>query len=115
MASSHPAPIPCQWFSWLAPALDRRFTPRLAPRFLGAALAQGRRPITPWIKSAKLNGQYQSCYLAVAAAGKKADRIVWRLFIAGKTGVGRDCHGRLPTRAVRLAAGRGAGIRLVWP
>ncbi len=79
MTSSHPLPVPCQWFSWLAAALDRRSAPRLALLFLGAVLARGRRTVTTWIRAAKLGGQYQPCYVAVAAAGKRADRIARRL------------------------------------
>ena len=79
MTSSHPLPVPCQWFSRLAAALDRRSSPRLALLFLGAVLARGRRTVTTWIRAAKLSDQYQSCYLAVAAAGKRADRIARRL------------------------------------
>ena len=79
MTSSHPTPAPCQWFSWLAAALDRRSAPRLALLFFGAVLARGRRTVTSWIRAAKLIGQYQPCYTAVAAAGKRADRIARRL------------------------------------
>ena len=79
MTSSHPTPAPCQWFSWLASAIDRRSSPRLALLFLGAVLARGRRTVTTWIRAAKLSGKYQSCYLAVASAGKKADDIARRL------------------------------------
>jgi hypothetical protein len=79
MTSSHPLPVPCQWFSWLATALDRRSAPRLALLFFGAVLARGRRTVTTWIRAAKLSGRYQSCYIAVAAAGKRADRIARRL------------------------------------
>ena len=79
MTSSHPAPVPCQWFSWLATGLDRRSAPRLALLLLGAVLARGRRTVTTWIRAAKLSGQYQRCYVAVAAAGKRADRIARRL------------------------------------
>ena len=79
MTSSHPLPVPCQWFSRLAAALDRRSAPRLALLFLGAVLARGRRTVTTWIREAKLSGQYQRCYVAVAAAGKRADRIARRL------------------------------------
>ena len=43
MTSSHPLPAPCQWFSRLASALDRRSAPRLALLFLGAVLARGRQ------------------------------------------------------------------------
>ena len=75
MTSSHPIPAPCQWFSRLASALDRRSAPRLAWLFLGALLARGRRAVTSWIRAAGLSDQYQSCYLAVAAAGKKAETI----------------------------------------
>src|SRR5437763_9976646 len=79
MISSHPTPAPCQWFSSLAAALDRRSAPRLALLFFGAVIARGRRTVTTWIRAAKLSGQYQSCYIAVAAAGKRADGIARRL------------------------------------
>jgi hypothetical protein len=82
MTSSHPTPAPCQWFSRLAAALDRRSAPRLARLFIGAILARGRRTVTTWIRAAKLSDRYQSCYIAVAAAGKQADRVAWRLFTA---------------------------------
>jgi hypothetical protein len=82
MTSSHPTPAPCQWFSRLAAALDSRSAPRLARLFLGAVLARGRRTVTTWIRAAKLSGRYRSCYIAVAAAGKQADRVAWRLFTA---------------------------------
>ena len=58
MTSSHPIPAPCQWFSRLAAALDRRSAPRLALLFLGAVLARGRRTVTTWIRAAKLSDQY---------------------------------------------------------
>src|SRR3954451_14071866 len=81
MTSSHPLPAPCQWFSRLASSLDRRSAPRLALLLLGAVLARGRRTVTTWIRAAKLSDRYQSCYIAVAAAGKKADSIARRLLI----------------------------------
>src|SRR5436305_1776797 len=79
MTSSHPLPVPCQWFSWLAAALDRRSAPRLALLFLGAVIARGRRTVTSWIRAAKLGEQFRPCYTAVAAAGKRADRVARRL------------------------------------
>src|SRR3954453_4746461 len=79
MTSSHPRPIPCQWFSNLATVLDRRTAPRLALLFLGAVLARGRRTVTSWIRAAKLGDEFQSCYTAVAAAGKETDGIAARL------------------------------------
>ena len=82
MSSSHPTPAPCQWLSRLAAALDRRSAPRLALLFFGAVLARGRRTVTAWIRTAKLSGRYQSCYIAIAAAGKQADRVAWCLFAA---------------------------------
>src|ERR1700733_2835809 len=81
MTSSHPLPAPCQWFSRLASALDCRSAPRLARLFLGAVLARGRRTVTTWIRAAKLSARFQSCYIAGAAAGKKADIIARRLLI----------------------------------
>jgi hypothetical protein len=82
MTSSHPLPTPCQWFARLASALDRRSAPRLALLFLGAVLARGRRTVTSWIRAAGLSGRYQSCYIAVAAAGKKSEAIAAYLFLA---------------------------------
>jgi hypothetical protein len=79
MTSSHPTPAPCQWFDRLAAALDRRSAPRLALLFFGAVLARGRRTVTTWIRAAKLSDRFQSCYIAVAAAGVRADRIARRL------------------------------------
>jgi DDE superfamily endonuclease len=79
MTSSHPMPAPCQWFSWIAAALDRRSAPRLALLLLGAVLARGRRTVTTWIRAAKLSDQFRPCYTAVAAAGKRADLIARRL------------------------------------
>src|SRR3954452_2822478 len=79
MTSSHPTHALCQWSSRLASALDRRSAPRLALLFLGAVLARGRRTGTSWIRSAKLSDQFRPCYTAVAAAGKRADRIARRL------------------------------------
>lgn len=75
MTSSHPTPVPCQWFPRLASALDRRSAPRLALLFLGALLARGRRTVTSWIRAAGLSDQFRLCYTAVAAAGKKAETI----------------------------------------
>jgi hypothetical protein len=75
MTSSHPLPAPCQWFSRLAAALDKRSVPRLALLFLGAVLARGRRTVTSWIRAAGLSDHFQNCYTAVAAAGKKAEII----------------------------------------
>jgi hypothetical protein len=75
MTSSHPTPAPCQWFSRLAGALDRRSAPRLALLFFGAVLARGRRTVTTWIRAAGLSDQFRSCYTAVAAAGKKAETV----------------------------------------
>src|SRR3954463_4123337 len=79
MTSSHPTPAPCQWFATLASALDRRSAPRLALLILGAVLARGRRTVTTWIRAAELSGQFRRRYTAVAAAGKRADRIARRL------------------------------------
>jgi hypothetical protein len=81
MTSSHPTPAMCQWFSRLATPLDRRSAPRLARLFIGAVLARGRRTVTTWIRAAKLSDRFQSCYIAVAAAGKKADIIARRLLL----------------------------------
>jgi DDE superfamily endonuclease len=72
----------CQWFLLLASALDRRSAPRLVRLFLGAVLARGRRTVTSWIRAAGLSTLFRSCYTAVAAAGKKADKIASQLLFA---------------------------------
>ena len=72
----------CQWFPRLASALDRRSAERLVLLFLGEVLARGRRTVTSWIRAAGLSTQFRSCYTAVAAAGKKADKIAAQLLIA---------------------------------
>jgi len=47
--------------------------------FIGAVVAGGRRTVTTWIRAARLSDRFQSCYIAVAAAGKRADSIAVRL------------------------------------
>jgi hypothetical protein len=94
MTSSHPLPAPCQWFARLAATLDRRSAPRLASLLLGAVLARGRRTVTTWIRAARLGERYRSCYLAVAAAGKRSDRIAERLLAEVVTPLVED-DGRL--------------------
>lgn len=79
MTYSHHSPVPCQWFVRLAGPLDRRSAPRLALLFVGAVLARGRRTVTTWIRAAGLSGRFQSCYIAIAAAGRQADSIAVRL------------------------------------
>jgi len=79
MPFSQPTPTPCQWFSQLAAALDRRSAVRLALVFVGAVLARGRRTVTSWIRAAGLSDDYKPVYTTVAAAGKRADAIAARL------------------------------------
>ena len=50
--------------------------------FLGEVLARGRRTVAGGIRAAGLSTQFRSCYTAVAAAGKKADKIAAQLLIA---------------------------------
>src|SRR5687767_5291197 len=68
MTSSHPLPVACQWFSWLAAALDRRSAPRLALLFLEAVPARGRRTVTTRVRAARLGDPSRPCYTAVAFA-----------------------------------------------
>src|SRR6187399_1272906 len=79
MASSHPLPPSCHWFSRLASALDPRSAPRLAWLMVGAVLARGRRTVTSWVRAAGLSDEYRRCYATVAAAGKRTDRMAARL------------------------------------
>jgi hypothetical protein len=48
---------------------------------VGAILARGRRTVTTWIRAVGLSDQFRSCYIAVAAAGKKAQTIASLLII----------------------------------
>ena len=75
MTSSHSMLVPCQWFVSLASSLDRRSAAMLASLFVGAVLAGGRRTVTTWIRGAGRSDRFRSCYIAVAAAGKRAERI----------------------------------------
>ncbi|HZR52505.1 MAG TPA: transposase [Streptosporangiaceae bacterium] len=79
MSFSQSTPTPCQWFCYLAAALDRRSAARLALVYVGALLARGRRTVTSWIRAAGLSSDYKPVYTAVAAAGKRADAIAARL------------------------------------
>ena len=121
MTSSHPLPAPCQWFSRLASALDRRSAPRLALLFLGAVLARGRRTVTSWIRAAGLSDQFRPCYTAVAAAGKQADRIAARLVLrggqaAGGRGRAADARpGRHPDRSGTGRTSRGPASTTTRP
>jgi hypothetical protein len=72
-------PAPCQWFSYLATALDPRSAPRLVRLFLGAVLAAGRRTVTSWLRAAGITDDYRPAYTTVAAAGRRADRVAARL------------------------------------
>jgi hypothetical protein len=81
MPFSHSTPAPCQWFSQLAAALDRRSAARLALVFVGALLARGRRTVTSWIRAAGLIADYKPVYTTVAAAGRRADIIAARLAV----------------------------------
>jgi hypothetical protein len=81
MPFSRLPPTPCQWFSYLASALDRRSAVRLALVFVGVLLASGRRTVTSWIRAAGLSGDYKPVYTTVAAAGKRADFVAARLAI----------------------------------
>ena len=110
MTSSHSTPAPCQWFSWLATALDRRSAPRLALLFFGAILARGRRTVTTWIRAAGLSDRYQSCYLAVAAAGRKAETIVSTGGVTSPSGW-LSSHARKWKGVVNIT--RGDGIRVM--
>jgi hypothetical protein len=82
MPFSRTTPTSCQWFSYLATALDRISAVRLAVVFIGAVLARGRRTVTSWIRAAGLSSDYKPVYTAVAAAGKRADSVAARLAIA---------------------------------
>ena len=79
MSFSHSPRQPCQWFSQLAAALDRRSAARLALVFVGAVLARGRRTITSWIRAAGLSADYKPVYTTVASVGKRTDAIAARL------------------------------------
>jgi hypothetical protein len=81
VTSSHPIVVPCQWFSRLASALDRRSAARFALLLLGAVLARGRRTVTSWIRAARLCDQFRPCYTTVAAVGKRIDAVAARLLV----------------------------------
>ena len=71
MTSSHPTPAPCQWFSRLVAALDRRSAPRLLLLLLGALFARGRRTVTSWFRAAGITDRVPPPYTALWAAGRR--------------------------------------------
>ena len=75
MLFSHLTPAPCQWFSRLASALDRRSAARLAWLFLGALLARGRRAVTSRIRAA---GSAMGRRAGFAASQRLADAAKFR-------------------------------------
>ena len=79
MTSSHPTPVTVPVVLRLAAALDRRSAPRLAlaaPRRRPGPGPTDRHQLGP---GGQAQRRYQTCYIAVAAAGKRADRIAARL------------------------------------
>ena len=79
MSSSYPLPPSCRRFSRLSSALDPRSAPRLAWLLVGAVLARGRRTVTSRIRAAGRSGEFRPCDTAVAAAGRRTDRMAARL------------------------------------
>ena len=79
MTSSHQDTPPCQWFSRLAAALDRRPHPGSPGCSSAPSWPAAGGPSPAWIRAAGLSDQFQPCYTTVAAAGKKADDIAARL------------------------------------
>jgi hypothetical protein len=79
MASSHPHPTPCHWFSYLAAALDPRSAPRCALLLLGVLLANGRRTVTAWLRAAEITEQFRPAYITVAAVGRCTGHLAARL------------------------------------
>lgn len=94
MSSSHTRTSECQWFSYLARAMDPRSASRFATLLLGALLAIGRRTITDWIRTCGLAAEFRKVYTAVAAAGKRAPYIASRL-LTGPLGPIIDPHDRI--------------------
>src|SRR5260221_14575224 len=92
MPFSHPLPTPCQWFSDLAAALDRRSAARLALVFVGAVLARGRRTVTSWIRAAGVRAGYKPVDTTVAPAGARADALAARLAMGGVKALGATRH-----------------------
>jgi hypothetical protein len=79
MASSHPTPTPCHWFSHIAAALDPRSAPRFALLLLGVLLATGRRTVTAWLRAARITEQFRPAYTTVAAVGRCTEHLAARL------------------------------------
>src|SRR3984957_4598430 len=79
LASSHPTPTPCHWFSHIAAALDPRSAPRFALLLLGVLLATGRRTVTAWLRAARITEQFRPAYTTVAAVGRCTEHLAARL------------------------------------
>src|SRR3954466_10982174 len=91
MTSSHPRPVPCHWFSWLAAALDRRTAPQLALLFLGAVLNPTRATGTATDEAGeRINRRLDPDFVR---SGRRIRCVPW-------TGTG----GRLPSLLARVLA-----------
>jgi hypothetical protein len=79
MTSSHPTAALCQWFSQPAAALDRRSARRPALVVPWGGPGPGAADCHGLDQGPKLSDRFPSCSIAVAAAGKRSDRIARRL------------------------------------
>jgi hypothetical protein len=70
MTSSHPLPVPCQWFAQLASALYRRSAPRIA--LLSSRRSAG--PTSPAVPSAAGDVHSMSPRLRTMIDGKATSR-----------------------------------------
>ncbi len=69
-------------FADLSAALDRRSAPRLLLLFVGTLFAKGRRTVTSWFRAAGITTDFRLAYNALAAAGRRAERLALHLLLA---------------------------------
>jgi hypothetical protein len=67
------------WFNDLSAALDRRSAPRLLLLLTGALFAKGRRTVTSWFRAAGITTDFRHAYVALGAAGRRAEALAYRL------------------------------------
>ena len=99
MSFSHPTPTPCQWFSYLAAALDRRSAVRLA-------LVPRRQQPVPAVRHAQLTEESSTSKAGFLDAEEYGGRL--RPGVAQGSMV--DVGGEHPNLG-RRAAGPGVGYR----
>jgi hypothetical protein len=79
MATWHFSNEMASWIDRMASMLDKRNAWRLAPLFVGALFATGRRTVASWLRAGGLSKDYHDFYYFVYSVGCNVEKIAARL------------------------------------